>query len=56
MVTQGGNVYEGHYAGGRRSGFGVNYWANLIFIGWYRDGVTTGNYIDLNASDMSLRS
>jgi len=54
IIMESGNVYEGGYAHGRRQGFGVNYFNDLIFIGWYRDGVTIGNYIDLSASDLSL--
>ena len=57
MIDDYGNIYEGTFlANGKANGFCIGYSGkyNEIEMGWYVDDRLYGNWMKLNAADMSI--
>ena len=58
MITEKGYIIEGIInTEGQRDGWCVKYsgYTDIIYVGWYREGLRNGNYMEINAGDMSVR-
>ena len=58
MITEKGYIIEGVVnTEGRRDGWCVKYsgYSDCIYVGWYKDGIRYGNYMEIDAKDMSIK-
>ena len=58
VISQNGTVGEGTFKDGQRHGCHIIFLGDLdsIYFGWFVKGVRQGNYLELNAKDLSSKS
>jgi len=58
VVTENGSISEGNYKDGKRHGWCIIFIgnSNSFYVGWFRKGLREGNFLELDAENMTIKT